>query len=635
MKTLNLGDGLTLPLTAVTATFGLLAVRGAGKSNTAAVMAEEMFGAGLPFVVVDPVGSWYGLRSGADGAKDGGLPVPIFGGRHGDLPLERGGGELVADLVASRRLSCVLDLSAFGSEADKKAFLLAFARRLYQVNVDPLHLFLEEADDYIPQRPMRDELQLLRAFENIVRRGRARGLGMTLITQRSAVVNKNVLTQVETLFAMRTTGPQDIAAIEAWVKHHQVSGEVVRTLASLKPGEAWVWSPAFLEVMRRVQIRRRRTFDSGATPKNVTAADARKPATLADVDLGALRGEMAATIEKAKADDPKELKRLLAQASDQLATTTKKLNDLQATKSVTSGFALSSESGKPEVREILTDADRELLKSLADVGDAIRRQWGNAAQSLAHHFHPILNELIENVEAEGLKAAERDAARLAKALDGAGLKRIVEKLARVNATPERQAFILPSINPGLTRPGPTRDALVSLGRQVTNSHAATLPGPEQKILNAVAELEVLGLHPADKIQVGLLAGYTNVRSGGFSEPLGRLVAAGHVVSPQVGKLAITDSGRALAVVQAAPTTPDEMQARVLAKLTGPEQKLLGALLRHYPAAVTKDALGAETGYSNIRSGGFSEPLGRLNTLGIVRTPARGSVVAAPFLFLQT
>jgi hypothetical protein len=41
-----------------------------------------------------------------------------------------------------------------------------------------------------------------------------------------------VLTQVETLFAMRTTGPQDIAAIEAWIKYHQVGQDVLSTLAS-------------------------------------------------------------------------------------------------------------------------------------------------------------------------------------------------------------------------------------------------------------------------------------------------------------------------------------------------------------------------------------------------------------------
>jgi DNA helicase HerA-like ATPase len=203
---LHVADDLSFPARAVTETFGILAVRGAGKSNTAAVMAEEMFKAKLPFVVVDPVRAWYGLRASADGTGPG-LPIPIFGGRRGDVPLERGAGNLMADLIVDQRLSCVLDLSDFDSEGSKKTFLLDFARRLYQRNEQPLHLFLEEADDYIPQRPMRDEAQLLRAWENIVRHGRNRGLGITLITQRSASVNKNVLTQVQTLIAMRTTGP--------------------------------------------------------------------------------------------------------------------------------------------------------------------------------------------------------------------------------------------------------------------------------------------------------------------------------------------------------------------------------------------------------------------------------------------
>lgn len=37
----------------------LLAVRGARKSNTAAVMPEGKFDAGPPFVVIDPIGSWF------------------------------------------------------------------------------------------------------------------------------------------------------------------------------------------------------------------------------------------------------------------------------------------------------------------------------------------------------------------------------------------------------------------------------------------------------------------------------------------------------------------------------------------------------------------------------------------------
>jgi hypothetical protein len=34
-----------------------------------------------------------------------------------------------------------------------------------------------------------------------------------------------------------------------------------------------------------------------------------EPKNLADVDLDALKGQMAATIEKAKADDPRELRK--------------------------------------------------------------------------------------------------------------------------------------------------------------------------------------------------------------------------------------------------------------------------------------------------------------------------------------
>lgn len=74
-----LAKDLALPDEAVTQTFGILAKRGAGKSNAAAVMAEGMYHAKLPFVVVDPVGAWWGLRSSKSG-KEPGLSIPIFGG---------------------------------------------------------------------------------------------------------------------------------------------------------------------------------------------------------------------------------------------------------------------------------------------------------------------------------------------------------------------------------------------------------------------------------------------------------------------------------------------------------------------------------------------------------------------------
>jgi DNA helicase HerA-like ATPase len=260
---LKLASGLTLPDDAVTQTFGILAKRGAGKSNTAAVMAEEMYKAELPFVAVDPVGAWWGLRSSADG-KGAGLEIPIFGGHRGDVPLEQGGAELVADLVVDERLSCVLDVSAFESESAKRRFLTAFAERLFRRkgqpgHDDPLHLFLEEADDYAPQRAIGPEMhRTLGAFQRIVKQGRARGLGATMITQRSAVLNKDLLTQLETLVVHRTTAPNDRKAIGAWLEYQGRSAEILASLHELAPGEAWAWSP-WLDLTKRVQVRRLRS----------------------------------------------------------------------------------------------------------------------------------------------------------------------------------------------------------------------------------------------------------------------------------------------------------------------------------------------------------------------------------------
>jgi hypothetical protein len=314
VSTLRISSDMALPVEAVTQTFGILGKRGAGKSNAGRVMAEEMFAAQLPFCVIDPVGSWYGLRASRSG-KEPGLAVPIFGGDHGDVALERGSGQELADLVAEERLSCVLDISVL-SEGDKVRFLTDFAERLFQRNRDPLHLFLEEADDFIPQRVMGERARLVGAWQRIVKRGRGRGLGVTMITQRSAALNKDVLTQCETLLVFRTTAPQDMKAIEGWLQFHGQKTDVLASLPSLQDGECWVWSPHWLAKLKRLRLRLSETFDSGATPD---VRGRRAPATLADIDLGAVRKRMAAAIERAKETDPKELRRQMLQLQGELA----------------------------------------------------------------------------------------------------------------------------------------------------------------------------------------------------------------------------------------------------------------------------------------------------------------------------
>lgn len=71
MTDLRIAKGFALPADAVTETFAILAKRGAGKTYTTLVMAEEMVRAGLPVCIVDPVGVAWGLRSSADGQIEG------------------------------------------------------------------------------------------------------------------------------------------------------------------------------------------------------------------------------------------------------------------------------------------------------------------------------------------------------------------------------------------------------------------------------------------------------------------------------------------------------------------------------------------------------------------------------------
>jgi hypothetical protein len=112
-------------------------------------------------------------------------PAIVFGGRHADVPITAESGSALGRLIAAEALVCVVDLSELGSNAARRRFMAAFAEALSEANKEPLHLILDEADLWAPQRPLPDQTGLLGHIEEIVRRGRVRGFIPWLITQRS------------------------------------------------------------------------------------------------------------------------------------------------------------------------------------------------------------------------------------------------------------------------------------------------------------------------------------------------------------------------------------------------------------------------------------------------------------------
>lgn len=257
---LNLGS-ISIPINAATKTFAILAKRGAGKTYTGGVMAEEFFQNNIPFVVFDPIDVWWGLRLRSNG-KDAGLPVVVFGIEHSDIKLDRDMGPKIAQAVIKENVSCVI--STFGlPKVAQRHLIQEFSEEILNINNSPRHIFIEEAHEYVPQKVTGAMGKVFNSVSNLVVMGRNRGLGVTLLNQRAATVNKDVLTQIDTLIAMRSVGPQDRKALKEWVEAHAAEGDFeafISSLPALPTGEGWIWSPEFLGLFKKIKIRERQTF---------------------------------------------------------------------------------------------------------------------------------------------------------------------------------------------------------------------------------------------------------------------------------------------------------------------------------------------------------------------------------------
>jgi hypothetical protein len=596
VKALRLGPGFSVPLDAVTQTFALLAKRGSGKTYTAAVMVEEMVAAGLPVAVLDPVGVLWGLRASADG-KGPGLPVIILGGDHGDVPLEVTAGTVIADFVIDARRPVVLDLSLF-RKGEQARFVTDFAERLYHKNREPLHLVIDEADLFAPQNAAGRgglEPRMLGAIEDIVRRGRARGLGVTLITQRPAVLHKDVLTQVEVLIALRLIAPQDRAAIDAWVKVHgtpEQRDELMASLPSLPIGTAWFWSPGWLDVFQKVAIRKRTTFDSSATPKMGVKPHA--PKHLAKVEIAELRERIASTIEKAKQEDPRELRRQLEALKRDWAMFVKECEAKEAkAKAAPKVFT-------PSKVPVFTANDRKLLLRTAEYAQHAARQGADLTAAMGTLLARVNRELfrIPPLDSARPTNAEKASAHFAAKDAAEGVKRVVDgkHIVKVPIADPRPSFTS------------TSDTALGKGEVIT--------------LRAIAQHS----DGVSREQLSILTGYKRATRNTYLQRLG----AAHLIEKQGDSIRATEGGIAALGGDFEPLpTGDALRAHWFAKLPDGESKILRILCEEYPNPVDREKLSELTEFSRATRNTY---LQRLGARKLVETKGAGVVIASAGLF---
>lgn len=585
MTKLRISEDLAFPIDVVTQTIGIVAKRRAGKSFLARRLTEQLFKAGQQVVVIDPKGDWWGIRSARDG-RGPGLPILIIGGEHGDIPLEAGSGEVVAKLVVEEQVSALLDLSSFRKH-EAATFSAAFLETLYRLKNHeryrtPLMLLIDEADAIAPQKPMPNEARMLGALEDVVRRGGQRGLGCTFITQRTAVLNKNVLTQAQILIALRTIAPQDLAAMNAWIDVHgepEQRKTLMDSLPSLPIGDAWVWSPGWPNdkgIFQRIHTAPIETFDSGATPK--PGQKRIEPKSLADVDLEAVRRQMAQTLERAKADDPRELRKRIAELERQGAELQKQLKARAA-------------PTEPKEKRVEVPAISAKQLAMLDAALCKSRDQVDAAMAVAK----VLDDCVFKAVQARLAPTERPPTSATHTVVRAG---------GVPAGIAEQRRPVP--RPAAQRPPPT-----------TSNGSSALPKGEAITLTAIAQYR----NGVTREQLTVVTGYKRSTRDAY---LQRLRERGYVQAAG-DRLLATDAGVAALPADFEPLpTGEALRAHWLSKLPEGERRVLEVVLPAWPEAVDRAQIGELTGYKRSTRDAYLQRLRMRQVVETIGSGVKGS-----------
>ena len=127
--------------------------------------------------------------------------------------------------------------------------------------INPGMIVIEEAHNFIPERGFGKALST-KIIRTIASEGRKFGLGLMIISQRPARVDKNVISQCNTQIVLKLTNPNDLDAIKKGVEG--ITHDMIEEIKCLPTGRAMVISPE-LERPIIVRIRRRKSRHQEAT----------------------------------------------------------------------------------------------------------------------------------------------------------------------------------------------------------------------------------------------------------------------------------------------------------------------------------------------------------------------------------
>lgn len=559
----------------------VLGIRDSGKTYTATEATEELYDGGIPSIWLDPIGVAHNLRIPGKGR---GYPIVVAGGKHGDLPLTpKNVGEIVrAAMVAN--VSLVIDLfSVELSKSDWRRIVRETMQILLHEN-EPhglRHIFIEEAAEFVPQRPF--DMDVYSAVEKVVRMGGNSKLGITLINQRSADLNKSVLELCANVFVHRQKGKNTLLDLKKWIGLLNMTAaeeqKIADSLPDLKSGQCWALindlpKPVFLKVPQKNSLHPDRRAIS-ASPAELAK---RKPVP-ADKFVGAMKAALAA------AEAKKALPRVAAIAP------------------------APAKAALPSPREE-TERARSLEKAIADTRAQAAAQFREA--------------MTAAIEAEVSRATDRfkgeiDALAARLASNASELLHLTfERLKAAIRTARLPASTMPAAMADTSAPRPFAPAASPISAPRASNGA--LPKGEEAILKAIAQFG-----PVDRDQLSVLAGYKKTSRDTYVQKL----AQGHLIEVNGKELTATAAGiSALGDFERLPTG-SALREYWFARLPEGEKALLRAICESYPADLDRESLGDLTEYRKTSRDTYIQ---KLAARKLILTPGRGRVIASARLF---
>ncbi|MGI0078763.1 MAG: ATP-binding protein, partial [Nitrososphaerales archaeon] len=230
----------------------VIGTSGSGKSYTVGVICEELCKNQIPFVIIDIEGEYSGLKEKYEA---------IWIGDDEKCDLNWKGLDL--NILAQNALDSVpliLDLSETERPKDKVGTFLSAVYQEISKRRTPYLVVLEEADRFAPQSGQR-----LQIFDEVARRGRKRGLGLMLCTQRPSLIDKNILSQCANQIVGKLVIKNDLQSVAQFFPGHGLPNQ----LTALGPGQFFVMG-GLCPAPTLVKFRVRETKHGGVTPRLVT-----------------------------------------------------------------------------------------------------------------------------------------------------------------------------------------------------------------------------------------------------------------------------------------------------------------------------------------------------------------------------